>query len=58
MIAPRDGDGDGVFDLFDGIEDNCPDTPNPSQSDVDNNGLGDLCDADYIFHDGFEERNG
>lgn len=48
MIAPLDSDGDGVFDMFDGIEDNCPDTPNPNQLDVDNDGLGNLCDANEM----------
>jgi hypothetical protein len=35
-----DGDDDGIPDA----EDNCPDDPNPSQEDTDNDGLGDVCD--------------
>jgi Right handed beta helix region/Thrombospondin type 3 repeat len=35
-----DTDGDGTPDDVD----NCPDTPNPDQSDSDNDGLGDACD--------------
>jgi sugar lactone lactonase YvrE len=28
LVAPLDGDGDGIFDLYAGIEDICPDAPN------------------------------
>jgi hypothetical protein len=35
-----DTDGDGVCDA----NDDCPDVPNPDQSDVDRDGLGDACD--------------
>ena len=35
-----DSDGDGVCD----IEDNCPDTYNPDQSDTDGDGVGDVCE--------------
>jgi hypothetical protein len=35
-----DGDNDGVCD----INDNCPDTANPNQEDVDGDGIGDACD--------------
>lgn len=37
-----DLDGDGVL----GIDDNCPDADNPQQSDFDDDGAGDACDAD------------
>lgn len=35
-----DGDADGVPDA----QDNCPDAPNPDQSDRDGDGAGDRCD--------------
>lgn len=35
-----DSDMDGVLN----VDDNCPDTPNPLQSDVDSDGAGDVCD--------------
>jgi Putative Ig domain/VHL beta domain/Thrombospondin type 3 repeat len=35
-----DTDGDGVPDA----SDNCPSVPNPDQSDLDANGVGDVCD--------------
>ncbi len=37
-----DGDADGVFD----DEDNCPNASNPSQTDFDNDDIGDACDSD------------
>jgi hypothetical protein len=37
----RDTDGDGVRD----VNDNCPGTFNPDQSDVDFDGVGDACDT-------------
>ena len=36
-----DTDVDGVLDYVD----NCPDTPNSDQSDINNNGIGDVCDS-------------
>ena len=55
MVAARDTDQDGIFDLFNGQEDNCPETSNPNQRDTDGNGLGNVCDPDVFFGDGFEE---
>jgi hypothetical protein len=37
-----DTDGDEVCDA----EDNCPATANPDQNDLDDDGIGDVCDAD------------
>ena len=37
-----DRDGDGVSDCVD----NCPDVANATQSDIDDNGIGDACDPD------------
>jgi hypothetical protein len=47
----RDLDNDGVPD----DQDNCPSVSNTDQRDVDNDGLGDVCDADNDndgIHDG------
>ena len=44
----QDSDGDGICDATD----NCPDTANADQTDLDNNGIGDLCDTppdDEVF---------
>ena len=38
-----DTDGDGIMDDVD----NCPDTANSDQSDIDNDGYGDVCDDDW-----------
>lgn len=37
-----DTDGDGIPDS----SDNCPNTPNPSQTDTDGDDIGDACDSD------------
>ena len=37
-----DTDGDGVADY----RDNCPTVANPNQSDIDHDGIGDVCDSD------------
>ncbi len=36
---PPDRDKDGIPDF----RDNCPDKPNPDQTDIDHNGIGDAC---------------
>ena len=52
--AVADGDGDGVADA----DDNCVDADNPDQTDTDDDGLGDACDAnpevaDFSLRGGF-----
>jgi hypothetical protein len=39
-----DMDGDGVPDNYNSVVDNCPHVPNPSQADIDLDGVGDACD--------------
>ncbi|NVJ60834.1 MAG: thrombospondin type 3 repeat-containing protein [Gammaproteobacteria bacterium] len=41
-VQGYDGDGDGIFNHLD----NCPEIYNDDQSDVDTDGLGDVCDND------------
>ena len=42
LKAERDSDGDGLYDAFD----NCPKKRNANQSDIDGDGIGDVCDTD------------
>lgn len=51
LSGPLDTDDDGVPDNFNGVNDNCPPVPNPDQADLNNNGLGDVCE---ILIDSFE----
>ncbi len=45
-----DMDGDGIINS----EDNCPTIPNTDQLDIDNDGIGDVCDSnDLVFSKGF-----
>ena len=41
----KDSDGDGVVNAAD----NCPFDSNPSQDDIDDDGLGDKCDPDFKY---------
>jgi hypothetical protein len=40
-VGQSDRDDDGVPDA----DDNCPDTPNPAQTDTDGDGIGDACES-------------
>ncbi|MCO4760729.1 MAG: lamin tail domain-containing protein [Myxococcales bacterium] len=44
LCDAKDKDLDGIADE----KDNCPDVPNPTQSDADDNGIGDHCEPDAI----------
>ena len=44
IVFSDDNDGDGIKNA----DDNCPDTANPGQSDLDNDGIGDVCDPNPI----------
>lgn len=51
VSLPPDRDSDGVEDLFD----NCLDTPNPLQEDVNMDGVGDACEPFDIDGDGWPD---
>lgn len=42
ILEPLDQDDDGIVDS----KDNCPETPNADQKDMDDDGFGDACDSD------------
>jgi len=42
---PPDKDKDGIPDF----QDNCPDKPNPDQTDLDHNGIGDACQTTPVI---------
>jgi hypothetical protein len=41
-LSPIDTDKDGIWD----DDDNCPNVSNPNQTDIDSDGIGDVCDPD------------
>lgn len=49
--AGNDSDGDGICDSID----NCVDISNPLQEDIDNNGIGDVCESVAIPDPNFEQ---
>jgi len=57
-----DSDGDGISD----DQDNCPNTPNPDQTDSDGDGIGDVCEDDlttgliahYLFNGNVNDESG
>jgi len=55
VLRQLDSDGDGIIDG----KDNCPDTANEDQADVDGDGIGDECDLDSDndgLPDSFEQQ--
>ena len=43
-VTSNDNDNDGINNNID----NCPETPNTDQSDIDDDGIGDVCDSNPI----------
>lgn len=50
FLDVTDTDSDGVIDF----EDNCPFVYNPNQDDIDNNGIGDICDQSFSIDESHE----
>lgn len=48
-----DSDGDGIND----IRDNCPNVPNPSQIDSDNDKIGDDCDNSISIKNSLDQNS-
>ncbi|MDH4034320.1 MAG: right-handed parallel beta-helix repeat-containing protein, partial [candidate division Zixibacteria bacterium] len=44
--SPADTDSDGIADIMD----NCPEVYNPDQTDIDLDGIGDLCDTTRVWY--------